>query len=254
MKTIIKYDWMYLVRTSKLFVIGILGVLLAGLSAVTAKYFHEIMAYAFRQEGIDVEFEEATVFESYNQFFGNFNQFYLFVVLFIAVAFFTHDKTRGHYPLIFSKPIRRSTFLVSKSLLLMGVVLASLMLSAIIFGYYTFYLFDEFAAGLFILSILAYFVYLMLFVHVGLVFSVIMQSYMGSIAMTIIVFFVASLLTILDWNLLAYLPIHLGNYALLVMNGNVPIQTLLITVGVGVVLIAGLIALSISLFNKKALA
>lgn len=253
MKTIIKYDVLYFKKTSKFIVFGILGVFLAGFSALTAKYFNLIIEFSLGQEGIDVTLPEPTVLESYTQFFSNFTQIYVFVLMFVAIMFFIQDKTRGHYPLLFTKPLYRSHYLLSKSIVITATVVVSYFISALFFGYYTYFLFGEFDVGLFLIASLAFIAFMVLMVHLGLVFSVVFKTYLGAIMVPIAIFILFGLLTPLDGGIMKYFPQHLLVYPVSLMDNSVAVSVVVITSLIALVISGGLIYLSIKLFQSKSL-
>ncbi len=253
MKTIVSYDLMYFKKTSKFIVFGVLGIFLAGFSALTARYFNVIIEYSLGQEGIDIVLPEPTVLESYTQFFSNFTQIYLFVTLFIAVMFFMQDKTRGHYPLIFTKPILRSHYILSKSLIISLTIIISYIVSSLFFGYYSYVLFDTFDVGLFSIASLAFIVYCLLVIHIGLIASVIFKNFLGAIILPVSLFVLFGLLSPIHGGIFAYFPYHLMNYPLALMSESVEVSTVLLTTLIGFVLIVVLLFSSIRLFQNRSL-
>ena len=254
MKTIVKYDLWYLQRTSKFIVIGMLGVLLTGMSVLTARFMNEIMAFAFKQEGLEVPlFEDPTAYDSYVQFYGNFTQIFLLVLLFVSIAYFTFDSSRGHYPLIFSKPFDRKQYVLIKSILISLTVLVALVVSGLFFSYYTIVLFDGFEWGKFWLSLLIYYIFLLLILHVGLYFSMLLKSYMMPVVYTLIIFFGFSILTTIDFGFLQYMPWNLVNVPLEMLANELTVGESLVSAVIGVALIAVLLILSMRTFKNKEL-
>lgn len=251
MKTVLKYDVLYMQRTSKFIVLGALGLFLSGLSVLTARYFNRIIEFALRSEGIDIEMPEPTVLESYTQFFSNFNQIFLWVVLFVSVAFFTRDQTRGHLPLLFSKPIRRSHFILAKSLIIHVTVFVVLLASSVVFGYYTYFLFDTFAVGRFLLAVLGFYVYVMVIVHTGLLVSAVSKSFWMPALAALGVYFLTSLLTILDFGILKYMSWHLAVYPMTYAHGQLDTAVLLGAMGLGALVSVLMILFALRLFKSR---
>jgi ABC-2 type transport system permease protein len=253
MKTIIKYDMNYMKKTSKFLVIGILGIFLAGLSTITAKYFNQIMEYALRQEGIEITLPPSTVNEAYVQFFTNFTQIYFMVILFIGVAYFTHDLTKGHYPLIFSKPIKRRDYILSKSLIFSLTIVVSLVLASVFFVYYTYILFGTFDFTKFLFALTAFTVYILLIVHFALYFSTLFKNYLTPLVLSLAVFFLFSTLSIFDMGLFKYMPYQLMGYSMKIMSENIIPLDIWISIILSVGIIKLLIYLSIKRFSKRSL-
>lgn len=242
-----------MIKTAKFIVVGVLGVFLSGLSVISARYFNVLMAMALEQEGISVSLPESTVYESYTQFYSNFNQIFLIVFIFIGVAFFTRDKTKNHYPLIFTKPIKRQDFILSKSMIITITLILSVVLASIFFVYYTLVMFDDFHYGKFALSILAYTSLMILLLHIGLYLSIVFKNYIAPVGITLLIFFLFSLINLLSFGIFKYLPSHLSAYPLMIMEDKVEVSVLLVSSIIGLILSAGLLFLTIRTFNKKSL-
>lgn len=240
-------------KTAKFIVLGVLGIFLSGLSVISARYFNVLMEMALEQEGVSVSLPESTVFESYTQFYSNFNQIFLIVFIFIGVAFFTRDKTRNHYPLLFTKPIKRQDFILSKSIIITITLIVSIVMASIFFVYYTLIIFDTFHYSRFALSILAYTSLMIFLLHIGLYFSVIFKNYIAAAGVTLLVFFLFPLVNLLSFGFFKYLPTHLAAYPLMIMENQVEISVLVITSIIGLVVSAGLLYLTTWTFNKKSL-
>jgi ABC-type transport system involved in multi-copper enzyme maturation permease subunit len=253
MKTIIKYDFGYFKKTSKFLIIAVISVFLSGLSALTAKYFNVIIEYALIQEGIEIALPPVTVLESYNQFYSNFNQVYLFMMIFIAIAFFTFDQTRGHYPILFSKPLKKAHYILSKSILITGFSFISLLVSGLVFGYYTYLLFGSFDTLNFMITLGLLFLYVCFITHIALLLSVIFNHYLLPLIITIVLYFSFSILIFIKWGVLKYLPVQIPNYQINIMQEDIKIIDVALTSLVSVGLILLFLYVSIKLFEKKPL-
>jgi ABC-2 type transport system permease protein len=240
-------------KTAKFIVLGVLGVFLSGLSVISARYFNVLMEMALEQEGVSVSLPESTVYESYTQFYSNFTQIFLIVFIFVGVAFFTRDKTKNHYPLLFTKPIKRQDFILSKSIIITIAFIASMIIASVFFIYYTLIIFDTFHYGKFALSLLAYSSLMILLLHIGLYFSIIFKNYIAPAGITLLVFFLFSLINLLSFGVFKYLPTHLSAYPLMIMEDQVDIPVLVISSLIGLLVSAGLLVLTIRTFNKKSL-
>lgn len=240
-------------KTAKFIVLGFLGIFLSGLSVISARYFNVLMEMALKQEGIDVSLDASTVFESYEQFYSNFTQIFLIVFIFVGIAFFTRDKTKNHYPLLFTKPIKRQDFILSKSIIITITLILTIILASVFFIYYTVIIFDTFHYGRFALSLLAYSSLMILLLHIGLYFSIIFKNYIASVAITLLIFFLFPIINLLSFSVFKYLPSHLSAYPLMIMEEQVDISVLVITSIIGLLLSLGLLLLTIRTFNKKSL-
>ena len=253
MKTIISYDMNYMKKTSKFTVLGVLGIFLAGLSALTARYLNVIIEYALGQDGIDIVMPEPTVKDSYIQFFSNFNQIFLLVLLFIGVLFFIQDKTQGHYPLIFTKPIVREHYIFSKVIVVMATLIITYIVSILFFGYYTFFLFDSFDTLDFLVASLAYISLSTLILMLGLLTSVLFKSYFGAVMLPLVIFIFMGMLSFLNQGIFKYFPHQLTVYSIAYLEGDINLNTLLVSSFIGLLIATIFLYLALRLFKKVSL-
>ncbi len=188
MKTLLKYDFSYLWKTSKVIVLVGLGLFLAGLGVVTARFLPDIYRFAFGDSDIIITLPDPTIMDAYEQFFSNFTEMFVIVLIFLMVAFFTRDETGGHAPLIFSKPLRRRHYVLSKSLWMSVSVVGTLVVSALFFMYYTALLFDGLDVLRFVFSVFTLAVFIIMLMHMALFFTVWTKTYLAPVGMTFLVF------------------------------------------------------------------
>ncbi len=252
MKTLLKCDFLYFKKTSKWIILGLLSLFLSALSVLTARYMQELLRWAMEQEGIgDVEFPPPTVFTAYEQYFSNILQIFLLVVVFIALAMFTQDRHKGYATFFFAKPIKRSHYLFSKALSMSVIVLATLLLGGLIFGYYAYYLFDAFHPLRFLGALLSVYVFTMFIVHVGLLASVLSKQFLKPLLATIGIFFLFSLLSMVKGGIFTALPNHLMNTPFEILSGDIGFLSAFTPVAATLGLIAALLFTSVYLFQKQ---
>jgi ABC-type transport system involved in multi-copper enzyme maturation permease subunit len=86
---------------------------------------NELLDLALADSGINITLTDPVVLDSYLQYIGNLYETVLFVVLFVGVGFFIKDKTKGLLPLVLSKPISKTKYLISKFVSLNILILVS---------------------------------------------------------------------------------------------------------------------------------
>ncbi len=253
MKELLKYDFYYLLKTSKFIVFPVVLILIAIMSPLSAKYLNEILAVAFEGSGIVMEFGEPTVFDSYMQYFGNVYEIYLYVIIFVAVGMFIGDKTKGLLPLILSKPINRTKYIFSKFISFGLLVLVSLFIGYFVFDYYTYFLFDEVdMLGMFYTTLL-YFVYIIYIISMAMFASTHSKSYILAVVITFGGMILFGLLRVLDpiIKVLEYLPGSILENIINVLTGDATMENILynilLTLGISTVFMT----LSIIRFRKQ---
>ena len=251
MKKLLKYDFYYLQKTSKFIIFPVLLVLLAIMSPLTARYLNEILAFTLEGTGIVIDLGIPTVFESYSQYIGNLYELYLYVIIFVAIGMFINDKTKGLLPLIISKPISRTKYILSKFISLNVLILISLFVGYFVFDYYTFFLFDEIdMLGMFYVTLL-YFVYIIYVTSIALFAATHTKSYILSVVTTLGIMLLIGALKLWQVGILKYIPGYLINNMIELLmdiaDTKVIIYNVLLTLGISSVFII----LSIFKFRKQ---
>jgi len=254
MKTLFKYDLLYFLKTPRLIIFIALAFFLSGLSAFTARYMNVLLEMALEQEGLTgIEFPDPTIFNSYEQFFSNYTQIFLLVAIFIAAGLFTNDKSKNHYPFIFTHAISREKFVVSKFMVMMGVLVSSIIFGALIFSVYSFVLFETFDGLQFIGAIVVYIVFIILIMCFTAMVSFIFKNYMLAVTLSIIVFILLGSFTFLNQGIFTYFPQHLLNYPLLILSGEADTLDIFLTTIVALILSGVMFFFTLLGFKKRPL-
>ena len=140
MKKLLKYDFFYLFKTSKFLVIGAVFVMFSVISPLTTKYINEILSFLLNGADSPIEIPVPTIYTAYSQYISDLYEICFMVVLFVVVSIFIRDKTKGLLPLILSKPINRTKYVLSKYISVLVLILGSLLLGYLTFSYYTYFL------------------------------------------------------------------------------------------------------------------
>ena len=199
MKKLLKYDFIYLQKTSKFIVFGAIFVLFSILSPLTARYINELIEFLLAgDDSIIFNTGDPTVFDSYYQYLNDLYEIIFIVIVFVAVSVFIRDKTKGLLPLIFSKPINRTKYVLSKYVSFLVLLFVSIVLGYLVFTYYTYFIFDEIFFDRGVYMMLLYFLDMMFVASAALFFATTFKSYLGAIALTWGVYLSAGILTIAE--------------------------------------------------------
>lgn len=251
MKKLLKYDFYYLQKTSKFIIFPVLLVLLAITSPLTAKYLNEIIAFTLEGTGIVIDIGTPTVFESYSQYIGNLYELYLYVIIFVAIGMFINDKTKGLLPLIISKPISRTKYIISKYISLNILILLSLFIGYFVFDYYTYFLFDEIdMLGMFYVTLL-YFVYIIYVTSIALFSATHTKSYILAVVMTLGLMMFMGILRLWEVGILKYIPGYIIVNMIEVLAEVSEVKTIIYNVVLTLSISSVLIILSILRFRKQ---
>ena len=125
MKTLLKYDFLFLFKTKKFIIFPVLFGLFAMMSPLVAYYLPEILNMIPATEGISIIMPAATVESAYSQYFADMNETVLFIIIFVAISVFIKEKTTGLLTQLFSKPIQREKYILSKYFSFMSLLFAA---------------------------------------------------------------------------------------------------------------------------------
>lgn len=193
MKKLLKYDFLYLRKTSKFIVFGAIFVLFSIISPLTARYMEEIIA--FFVSGFEIP--DPTIYTPYLQYKSDLYEVVFTVTLFVSVSIFIRDKTKDLLPQIFSKPINRSYYILSKYISFLVLLLVCVVLGNIAFTYYTYFLFGEVFISKVLYISLFYFLDLMFICSIALFTSTYFKSYIPAMLVTWGMYIVSGLITVL---------------------------------------------------------
>ena len=248
---LLKYDFYHLRKTSKFIVFPIVIIIFAILSPITARYMNELLDLALADSGINITLTDPVVLDSYLQYIGNLYETVLFVVLFVGVGFFIKDKTKGLLPLVLSKPISKTKYLISKFVSLNILILVSLLIGYLVFSYYTYFIFNEIDMfGMFLTTIL-FFVYVIYLLSISLFTATYFKSYLAAVSVTFGIYIFTSMLTIFEVSVFNYLPGVIVNSSIDILVGVEVIGDVLLNVGVTLLLSTIFIYLAIKRFRKQ---
>lgn len=248
---LLKYDFYHLRKTSKFIIFPVVIVMFAILSPVTARYMNQILDLALGDSGIDIALNDPVALDSYVQYMGNLYETILFVILFVGVGFFIKDKTKGLLPLVLSKPINKTKYILSKYISLSIVILVSLLMGYLVFSYYTYFIFNEIDMLGMLLTTLLFFIYVLYILSICLFTTTHFKSYLASVSVTFGIYIFTSMLTIFEISVFKYLPGVISNNSINILTEQEVVSDVLINVVVTLLLSVVFIYFSIRKFNKQ---
>ncbi len=221
------------------------------MSPLTARYLNKILAFTLKGSGIVIDIGTPSVIDSYSQYIGNLYELYLYVIIFVAVAMFINDKTKGLLPLIISKPISRTKYILSKYISLNILLLISLLFGYFVFDYYTFFLFDEIDMLGMLYASLLFFVYGLYATSVALFSATHTKSYILALVTTFGIMLFFGALKLWEVGILKYIPSYIMNNIIAILTNTVEltliIYNVILTLGISLVFII----LAIIRFRKQ---
>lgn len=252
MKKLLKYDFLYLFKTSKFIVFGAIFILFSIISPLTARYINELLEFLLNGQDIGFPFPEPTVWFAYEQYISDLYEIVFTIVLFVVVSIFMRDKTKGLQPLIFSKPINRSKYLLSKYISVLTLILFSITIGYLAFSYYTYFIFDKIFFGKGVVMMLLYFLDLAFVSAIALFSATHFKSYIMGVVSTYGIYIVTSLFAIFDKVIiLKHFPGVIKNNIVKVLYDQVIVGDLFLNILVTLVFMGTLIMFSILKIRKQ---
>ena len=166
------------------------------ISPLTAKYIQELISFLLNGEPLPIDIPDPTVYTAYEQYISDLYEIIFTVTLFVGVSIFIRDKTKDLLPLIFSKPINRTKYVISKYISFLALIFVSLTLGYLSFSYYTYFLFEEvfFVKGIWMM--LLYFLDIMFVSAVALFGATYFKTYIPAMLVTWGIYIISGLVTI----------------------------------------------------------
>lgn len=151
---LIKKEFMEIYRTYKIYVVPIVLLIFGFMSPLLAKYMPVILKEAVKE--MQIVIPEPTGIDAWGQFLKNMNQMGCFVVILTSMGLLTEERLKGTTVLVLTKPVSKTSFVLSKFFISALLITASIFISYLGALYYTDILFDDLhfkasmaAAGLF---------------------------------------------------------------------------------------------------------
>ncbi|XFA98673.1 ABC transporter permease [Candidatus Izemoplasma sp. B36] len=195
MKPLLKYDYILLKKTKKLLVFPILFIVFATISVLSARFMNEILASLMTEEGVIIELPDPTMINSYITYVQDLFEITLFIIIFVVISYFITDKTKGNFPLILSKPIKPSHYILSKYLSINALIIVSTIIGHLFFLYYTNNLFEQVDMTMSLVSLGLFICYVLFITSVAFLASIIMKQYLGALIVTFAAYLGLSLLS-----------------------------------------------------------
>ncbi len=153
--------------------------------------------------------------------YSQLNQIGIIIVAILMMGSVSAERKEGILDVILSKKVSSLSYLLSKYVAYVVLILASLMIGSIVALYYSEVLFPEVTIDLYIKSMLSYSLWFLFVLTLGLMFSTIsksqIQAALGT-ALTAIAFII--LPSVVSEDLIMFLPSSMSINATSIMNGE----------------------------------
>jgi ABC-2 type transport system permease protein len=247
-RTLLAKEFLEQRRTSKLWIFLAVFFIVGCISPLLARYTPDLLRsipnmtpeYA---ELITKLIPKPSLKDSIDQYSKNTGQFGVLLVIVLTMSVIAQERERGTAAMLFSKPVKRSIFVLSKWLAGMATVAASVIVGGIACAGYTYILFGSLPLGRFLLFNLLLLLFLAVYLSVALLASALARS--QGMAAAIAFGFLAILLVLSSLPRISdYSPAGLLNWGSVIILGGSKAQwpALVISLAIvaGCVLVASL--------------
>ncbi|MCL5290911.1 MAG: ABC transporter permease [Actinobacteria bacterium] len=215
-----------ILRTYRIWVIPLIFIFFGVLSPVTAKFTPALVKAAIQADKTQqqifgqIKIPEPTAVDAYGQWFKNLSQFGILALILTSMGLISEEKTRGTLALVVTKPIARTSIVVSKFLSQTGLLAASGAMGLGACYLYTILLFDKAPFRPIALSTLAFAAFALLVLSITIFFSALLKHQMGAGGLALLSVFALSILASLGRGLEKYSPGALPGMALKIATGS----------------------------------
>jgi len=143
MKALLLKELQENLKTGRFWILLIIFSFFAIMSPLTARYMPEIFASMSKQQGIEIKIPDPTWLDAISQYVKNISQLCTFVVILIYVGIVVKEKENGTAVFLLVKPVKRSSFIISKFIIAMMILFLIFTVSFSLSGFYTYLFFDS---------------------------------------------------------------------------------------------------------------
>ena len=240
-------------KGKRLLALVILCVFFALSSPLTAKFMPVIFEQIMKGQdtgGLTITMGAApTYIDAYGQFFKNFSQMGILIIMIIFMGTVSSEKTKGTAVLVLTKCVPRHTFILSKYIASVIVFLSAYLISIGIYLYYTYLLFNKAVDSSSLPAFLFFGLFVLFMLSLTLFSSTVAKSTSMSAAIILIGFFTLIIINSLP-VIKKYSPMTLSGFPYPFPDSNIygAYSANIIT---AVVLMILLVGASVAVFRKQ---
>jgi len=238
------------IKTFKGIIIVIVLLLFGMTSPLLAKLTPEMLKMA--DLGVEIKIPDPTYIDAYAQFFKNMSQMVLIVVLLIYSNSVVNETLRGTAPLMLTKKLTRSAFIIAKFLSAAVVWSVSYVASALTCTLYTAYLFPNAPTAKLFLPLATMWLFGIITLAISILTSTIFKNYalaaVGGFCLWGLTLLTGSIPKIKDYS-----PAALASINVQLISGTLAPEKMLWPVLTGCIYTIFLIACACIVFRKREL-
>jgi ABC-2 type transport system permease protein len=212
----LKKEFKEIFKTYKIWVVPLIFVFFGFMSPIVTKLLPKILEAQMKAQNIAFKIPTPTALESFSQYFKNLSQIGALAVILLSMGLVSEEKSKGTLHLILTKPVSRSSVIISKFIAQAVLVSSSVIIGAGCCYLYTIVLFTEGSLKSFSQGVTLYLVYYLLLIALTLFFSTLFSNQIAAGGLSLILFFGLTILPSLNKLMAKYSP-----YALTIIADNI---------------------------------
>ncbi len=245
----VKKEILEQLRTYKMLILISVFFLLGMMSPLIAKIMPDILS-GMKIEGMTIQIPDPTKIDAYSQFFKNFNQMGLLVLLLVFGGILSNELIRGTLVNVLAKGLSRATVILSKFtsaviLWTVGYVIAVLTT----YGY-TYYLFGNATEPNLIFSLFCLWMFGCFLISIILLSGTLTSGTFGGLIVTAVILVILLMISIVP-NAWKYNPMTLASKNLDLLKETVKVSEFYPVLIITAVLTIASLYIAISLFRRK---
>lgn len=245
----VKKEILEQLRTYKMLILISVFFLLGMMSPLIAKIMPDILS-GMKIEGMTIQIPDPTKIDAYCQFFKNFNQMGLLVLLLVFGGILSNELIRGTLVNVLAKGLSRATVILSKFtsaviLWTVGYVIAVLTT----YGY-TYYLFGNATEPNLIFSLFCLWMFGCFLISIILLSGTLTSGTFGGLIVTVVILVILLMISIVP-NAWKYNPMTLASKNLDLLKETVKVSEFYPVLIITAVLTIASLYIAISLFRRK---
>ena len=212
----LKKEFKEIFKTYKIWVVPLIFIFFGFMSPIAVKLLPKFLEAQMKTQSIVFKIPKPVATDALLQYFKNLSQMGALAVILLSMGLVSEEKARGTLHLILTKPVSRTSVIVSKFTAQAVLISFSVIGGAACCYLYTLVLFKEGNIGLFSQSTVLYLIYYLLLLAITLFFSTLFANQVAAGGLALIVFFGLTLLPSVSKLMAKYSP-----YALTILADGI---------------------------------
>lgn len=248
----LKKEFLGILKTYRIWVIPAIFLFFGLMSPPVAKLAPEIVKSTM-PKGLTLKIPTPTILDAFSQYLKNLAQLGILAVILLSMGLVSEEKSKGTLQLVITKPVSRTTVVISKFIAQNILILSSMIVAAGVCYLYSIAIFRDGKLIEFAQANLLFIVYFLLIITITIFFSTILNNQIAAGGLSIVSFAILSILPSLHRFFDKYSPAALTGMANKIMLGQTTIFQAGWPIIASLILVAILLFLGIAIFNRQEL-